>query len=599
MSYRAPVDDLLFAMRRAAGAAAFEPGGLYADLDAATAAATLEQAAKFAETALLPLDPIGDREGVTFAAGAVATATGWREAYALWVEGGWNALAAPPAHGGMGLPLLLAAACTEIWNAANIAFALCPLLGQGAIEAMEIHASEALKSAYLPKMISGEWTATMTLTEPQSGSDLAHLRTRAERAGDGSYRLFGQKIFITYGEHDLAENIVHLVLARLPDAPAGTRGISLFLAPKFLPGPDGRPGERNDLRCVGVERKLGIHGSPTCTMSYGDGGGAIAFLVGRENEGLACMFTMMNNARLSVGLQGVGLAERATQKALAYARERRQGRGPSGDPAPIIEHPDVVRMVMTMKAKTAAARAICYLTAAAMDRARRLEGEAAEAAQERAGLLTPLAKAYSTDIGVEVASLGVQVHGGMGFIEETGAAQLSRDVRITPIYEGTNGIQAIDLVTRKLRLSKGAAVWREIDDMRADIDALAASNEAVFVNIAGRAAAAVDAFERATDFLSAAVDPHGQEALAGATPYLRLFALARGVTLLGAGALAAHRAAAAEAATHNRIVTARFFADNLAVAAEGLERAIVGGGESIIAGLALLSCGGDRTSGRD
>jgi len=591
MSYRAPLDDLLFAMRRAAGRAAFEPGGLYADLDEATAAATLQEAAKFAETALLPLDRIGDRLGVTLTDGVVATAPGWREAYSLWVEGGWNALAAPPAHGGMGLPLLLAAACTEIWNAANISFALCPLLGQGAIEAMEIHASEALKSAYLPKMISGEWTATMNLTEPQAGSDLSHLRTRAERAGDGSYRLFGQKIFITYGEHDLAENIVHLVLARLPDAPAGTRGISLFLVPKFLPDADGRPGGRNDVRCVGVEHKLGIHGSPTCTMAYGEAGGAIGFLVGGENEGLACMFTMMNNARLSVGLQGVGLAERATQTALAFARERRQGRASATapDPAPIVAHPDVARMLMTMKAKTAAARAICYLTAAAMDRARRLEGSEAAAARERAGLLTPLAKAYSTDIGVEVASLGVQVHGGMGFIEETGAAQLLRDVRITPIYEGANGVQAIDLVIRKLRLSKGAALWREIDDMRDDIEALAASNDAVFVNIAQRAAEAVDAFERATDFLSAAVDLRGLEALAGATPYLRLFALARGVTLLGAGALAAHRAGGAEAATQNRVVTARFFADNLAVAAQGLERAVVGGGDSIIAGLALLS----------
>lgn len=591
MPYRAPIDDLLFAMRRAAGEAAFAPGGLYADLDAATAAATLEEAAKFAENALAPLDRVGDRDGVNFSAGTVTTAPGWREAYSLWVEGGWNALSAPPGHGGIGLPLLLAAACTEIWNAANISFALCPLLGQGAIEAMEIHASEALKSAYLPKMISGEWPATMNLTEPQAGSDLAHLRTRAERAGDGSYRLFGQKIFITYGEHDLSENIIHLVLARLPDAPAGTRGISLFLAPKFLPEPDGRPGARNDVRCVGIERKLGIHGSPTCTMSYGDTGGAVAFLVGRENEGLACMFAMMNNARLSVGLQGVGLAERATQTALAYARERRQGRGPSGDPAPIVEHPDVVRMLLTMKAQTAAARGICYLTAASLDRARRLEGAQAQAAQERAGLLTPLAKAYSTDIGCEVASLGVQIHGGMGFIEETGAAQLLRDARITPIYEGTNGIQAIDLVTRKLRLSKGAAVWQEIDDMRADIDAMAASNDALFVAMSRRAAAAVDAFERATDFLSATPDPRGPETLAGATPYLRLFALARGVTLLGAGALAARRAG--DAAAQNRIVTARFFADNLAVAAEGLERAIIDGGDSVGAGLALLSSGGD------
>jgi alkylation response protein AidB-like acyl-CoA dehydrogenase len=591
MAYRAPIDDLLFAMRRAAGETGFAPGGLYADLDESTARATLEEASKFAENALLPLDRAGDRAGLRLSDGEVTTAPGWRDAYRQWVEGGWNALAAGPAHGGMGLPLLLAAACTEIWNSANISFALCPLLGQGAIEAMEAHASEQLKSVYLPKMISGEWTATMNLTEPHAGSDLSQLRTRAERAGDGSYRVTGQKIFITYGEHDLAPNILHFVLARLPDAPAGTRGISLFLVPKFLPDTDGNPGERNDLRCAGLERKLGIHAAPTCTMAYGDRGGARAFLVGAENAGLACMFTMMNNARLSVGLQGVGLAEKATQAALAYARERLQGRAPNGgpDPAPIIAHPDVARMLMTMKAHTAAARAICFATAAALDRARRLEGAAAREAEERAGLLTPLAKAYSTDIGVEVASLGIQVHGGMGFIEETGAAQILRDARITPIYEGTNGIQAIDLVTRKLRLSGGAAIWREIDDMRADIDVLAANASAVFANLATRAAAAVDALERATDFLFSLADPRGVEALAAATPYLRLFGLARGVTLLGAAALAAHRADGADAGVEEKIVLARFYGDNIAVEAEGAERAVVTGSDSVAAALALFS----------
>jgi acyl-CoA dehydrogenase len=591
MAYRAPIDDLLFAMRRAAGETGFAPGGLYADLDESTARATLEEAAKFAENALLPLDRAGDRAGLRLSDGEVTTAPGWRDAYRQWVEGGWNALAAGPAHGGMGLPLLLAAACTEIWNSANISFALCPLLGQGAIEAMEAHASEQLKSVYLPKMISGEWTATMNLTEPHAGSDLSQLRTRAERAGDGTYRVTGQKIFITYGEHDLAPNILHFVLARLPDAPAGTRGISLFLVPKFLPDADGNPGERNDLRCAGLERKLGIHAAPTCTMAYGDRGGARAFLVGAENAGLACMFTMMNNARLSVGLQGVGLAEKATQAALAYARERLQGRAPNGgpDPAPIIAHPDVARMLMTMKAHTAAARAICFVTAAALDRARRLEGAAAREAEERAGLLTPLAKAYSTDIGVEVASLGIQVHGGMGFIEETGAAQILRDARITPIYEGTNGIQAIDLVTRKLRLSGGAAIWREIDDMRADIDVLAANASAVFANLATRAAAAVDALERATDFLFSLADPRGVEALAAATPYLRLFGLARGVTLLGAAALAAHRSDGADAGVEEKIVLARFYGDNIAVEAEGAERAVVTGSDSVAAALALFS----------
>jgi alkylation response protein AidB-like acyl-CoA dehydrogenase len=593
MAYRAPIDDLLFAMRQAAGNAGFAPSGLYADLDESTARATLEEAAKFAENALLPLDHAGDRAGLRFEGGEVATAPGWREAYRQWVEAGWNALAAGPAHGGMGLPLLLAAACTEIWNSANISFALCPLLGQGAIEAMEAHASAELKALYLPKMISGEWTATMNLTEPHAGSDLSHLRARAERAGDGSYRVTGQKIFITYGEHDLAPNILHFVLARLPDAPAGTRGISLFLVPKFLPDAEGNPGERNDLRCAGIERKLGIHAAPTCTMAYGDHGGARAFLVGAENAGLACMFTMMNNARLSVGLQGVGLAERATQTAIAYARERLQGRAPNGgaDPAPIIAHPDVARMLMTMKAHTAAARAICFCTAAALDRARRLEGEAARAAEERAGLLTPLAKAYSTDIGVEVASLGIQVHGGMGFIEETGAAQILRDARITPIYEGTNGIQAIDLVTRKLRLSEGAAVWREIDDMRADIAALSVADNPVFDNLASFATVAVDAFERATDFLFSLAEPRGVEALAAATPYLRLFGLARGATLLGAAALAAHRADHADPANEEKIIIARFYGDNLAAGAEGLERAVVLGGDSVAAALAMFSRG--------
>ena len=331
MSYRAPLDDMLFALRLAAGDGALGANGLYADLGDGVAEATLAEAAKFAQEQLLPLDRIGDRAGARFFEGAVTTPPGWRDAYAQWIAGGWNSLAAAPEHGGLGLPAILNAACTEIWNGANMAFALCPLLGQGAIEAIEAHASDALKEVYLGRLISGEWTATMNLTEPQAGSDLSLLRARAERNDDGSYRLFGQKIFITYGEHDLSDNIVHLVLARLPGAPAGTRGISLFLAPKFLPDASGGFTRRNDLRCAGIEHKLGVNGSPTCTMVYGDAGGATAFLVGEENKGLACMFTMMNNARLAVGLQGVALAERATQQALAYARERRQGRGESGE----------------------------------------------------------------------------------------------------------------------------------------------------------------------------------------------------------------------------------------------------------------------------
>ena len=586
MSYRAPQDDLLFAMRMAAGGA-FEAGGIYADLADGVAEATLAEAAKFAEGSLLPLDAIGDRIGAKFSEGVVTTALGWREAYAQWIEGGWNALAAAPEHGGLGLPILLNAALTEIWNAANMAFALCPLLGFGAIEAIEAHASEALKETYLAKLISGEWTATMNLTEPQAGSDLSGLRTRAEPVGDGSYRLFGQKIFITYGEHDLSDNIVHLVLARLPDAPAGTRGISLFLAPKFLPDEGGAFTQPNDLRCAGIEHKLGVHGSPTCAMVFGDEGGAVGYLIGEANKGLSCMFTMMNNARLCVGVQGVAIAERAMQGAVAFARERRQGRAHgAAETSAIIEHPDVARMLLTMASYTAAARAICCETAAALDLARRA-GDASRAneAEERAGLLTPVAKAFSTDIGNEVASLGVQVFGGMGFIEETGAAQLMRDVRIAAIYEGTNGIQAIDLVMRKLRLSGGGALRREIDDMRVIVRDAAATGDASFGAMADRAREAVEALGAASDHMLRAIDPRPQDALAGATPYLRLFGLARGATLLLKGALVAQRD---NDAAERRIALARFFSENLAVAAPGLARAVIHGAGSVIAARAAL-----------
>jgi len=591
MTYRAPLDDMLFALRLAAGEGAFAEGALYHDLADGVAEATLGEAAKFAEGSLHPLDRVGDRIGARWDDGAVTTAPGWREAYAQWIEGGWNALAAPPDHGGMGLPALLGAACNELWNSANMSFALCPLLGYGAIEAMEAHASEALKETYLRRMISGEWTATMNLTEPQAGSDLALLRSRAEPVGDGSYKIFGQKIFITYGEHDLTGNIVHLVLARLADAPAGTRGISLFLAPKFLPDANGVFTKRNDIRCAGIEHKLGIHGSPTCTMVFGDAGGAIGYLIGEENKGLACMFTMMNSARLAVGLQGVAMAERATQAALAYARERRQGRGPSGDAAPIVEHSDVARMLLTMTALTAAARAICYETAAAADRARRSSGGEARLANERAGLLTPIAKAFSTDIGNEVASLGVQVFGGMGFIEETGVAQLFRDARIAPIYEGTNGIQAIDLVGRKLKLGDAAALRSELDDMLAIVRS--ATSDAGLHGVAVRAGEAVESFRATSDHLLRLIDDstHGGNLppvalYAGATPYLRLFALARGATLLLKGALHAERAGAADAARRRAI--ARFFVDNIAVAAPGLARIVVDGAESLTEAQAFL-----------
>jgi alkylation response protein AidB-like acyl-CoA dehydrogenase len=575
MTYRAPLPDILFALRLAAGPGAFEPDGIYGDLSGGLAEQTLREAAVFAEEQLLPLDRRGDLVGARYAEGAVATAPGWREAYARWREGGWNAIAAAPEYGGLGLPSLLNAACTEIWNAANISFALCPLLGHGAIEALEAHAVDALKDVYLRRIVSGEWTATMNLTEPQAGSDLALLRTRAERAADGSYRLSGQKIFITYGEHDLTPNIVHLVLARLPDAPAGTKGISLFLAPKFLPDATGAFTRRNGLRCAGVEHKLGVRASPTCTMIYED---AVGYLVGEENNGLACMFTMMNNARLAVGLQGVGLAERATQAALDYARERKQGRAPGATKtSAIVEHPDVARMLLTMASLTAASRAICFETAAAIDRAHR-DGDTARAkhANERASLLTPVAKAFPTDIANETTSLVIQVFGGMGYIEETGVAQLMRDARICAIYEGTNGIQANDLVLRKLPMSDGAALRREIDDMRM----IAQDSDYAAVG------AAVDALAEASDHLLRKGRQAPADALAGATPYLRLFALARGATLLEKGARLARRENDPDAGRHETL--AHFFAKNIAVAAPGLARMVTEGAPSITEASAML-----------
>ena len=432
MTYRAPVSDMIFAMNHAAGLQSGIESGVYADLADGMAETMLNEAAKFAENVLNPLHRDGDRIGAKWADGVVTTPPGWIDAYRQFVEGGWQSMTGGADHGGMGLPQVLLAGCLDMWSAANMAFMLGPVLTFGAIDALEAHASDEIKHTYLEKMISGVWPATMNLTEPGAGSDLNPLRTKAERQPDGTYRISGQKIFITYGEHDMAENIVHLVLARLPDAPGGTKGISLFVVPKFLVNADGSLGARNDVRCAGIEHKMGIHGSPTCIMVYGDAGGATGYLVGEENKGLACMFTMMNDARLATGLQGVAIGEASYQHALAYAQERKQGRaeGASGL-APIIAHPDVKRMLMTMKALTESARAICYLTAGVIDRSRREADPAArKAAGDRAGLLTPIAKAYSGDIGNEVSSLGVQVHGGMGFIEETGAAQFMRDSRI-------------------------------------------------------------------------------------------------------------------------------------------------------------------------
>jgi alkylation response protein AidB-like acyl-CoA dehydrogenase len=587
MSYGAPVADIAFALKHGAGLSAVLARG--GDLTAEDVDAVLQEAGRFATEVLAPLNAVGDRHGTPFKDGAITMPPGWKEAYAAWVAAGWNAVSAPVQWGGQGLPHALNAACIEMWNSASMAFGIGPVLTMGAAEALAAYGSEQLKSTYLPKLVSGEWMGTMQLTEPQAGSDVGALRTKAERAADGSYRISGSKIFITYGEHELTDNIIHFVLARLPDAPAGNRGISLFLVPKFLVNADGSLGARNDVRAHSIEHKLGIHASPTCTMVYGDQGGAVGYLVGEENRGLACMFTMMNLARLAVGLQGVGIAERATQQALAYARDRKQGRavGTAGaGPSAIIAHPDVKRMLLTMRALTAAARSICYATAGAIDESHR-NGDAAKQADARAALLTPVAKAFSTDIGIEVASLGVQVHGGMGFIEETGAAQHLRDARIAAIYEGTNGIQALDLVTRKLPLGGGAAVRSYLDELRSTVAAVQAANDPSFGAPGARLSEAVESLARATEWLLARLDDQPQAAMAGATPYLRMFGHAAGGCMLADEALAAIRLAEHEPA--GRVAIARFFAENVAVLSGGLEHAVTEGADAVLGAESVLA----------
>jgi acyl-CoA dehydrogenase len=499
MMYQPPLPQILLALQTA--------GQLEArDISASDAEAILGEAGRFAAERIAPLNRVGDQKSAKLVDGHVVTPPGWQQTYADWSAGGWNGLAGAEQFGGQGLPFVMAAACAEMWNAASLAFALCPLLTMGAVEAITAHASDELKQRYLPKLMSGEWSGTMNLTEPQSGSDLSQLRCKARPGGDGRYRISGSKIYITYGDHDLTSNIAHLVLARLEGAPEGTKGISLFLVPKILPD-----GTANDLRCHSLEHKLGIHGSPTCTMIYGDGGGATGWLIGEENRGLNCMFTMMNNARLLVGVQGVALADRAMQAAFAYARERKQGRSARGDNSTIIQHPDVKRMLLDMRAKTAAARMLCMATAAAID----------SGATARASLLTPLAKAYATDIAVEVTSSAVQVHGGMGFIEDTGVAQYYRDARILPIYEGTNGIQAIDLVTRKLVMENGRTVSEALD-----------ACHAALIPVVGEGVA-TELVSRLRSLTLQLMEKDAASSLAAATPYARALA-----TLVAAGFLA-------------------------------------------------------------
>src|ERR1700755_2315789 len=592
MTYRAPINDILLALNHGAGLKAAIEAGHYGEFDADITEAVLEEAGKFATDVLAPLNQVGDEHGIKLDDGKVTTAPGWPDAYKRWTEGGWNAVSGPEDFGGQGLPLAINAACTEIWSASNIAFGLCPLLTASAIEALDAHGSDELKKIYLEKLVTGAWTGTMQLTEAQAGSDVGALRTRAEKQADGTYRIKGTKIFITYGEHDMTDNIVHFVLARMPDAPAGTKGSSLFLVPKFMVHADGSLGERNDIYSSGIEHKLGMHAAPTCTMTMGDKGGAIGYLIGEENRGMLCMFTMMNQARLGVGLEGVGIADRAYQQALAFAQERRQGRavGKTGDGSDaIIVHPDVKRTLMQMRALTAASRTICYATAVALDvAARATDAKVRADAAARGALLTPIAKAFSTDIGNEVTSLGVQVHGGMGFIEETGAAQHYRDARITSIYEGTNGIQSIDLVTRKLAANGGASVWALLDELSAIVKQVEVSNDPAFGTTGAKLRDALGSLERTSRWLLEGVNSAPNDALAGATPYLRLFGSTLGGCMLANEALAA-RGLGESASDPQRYVTlARFFAENISVQAGSLERTVTDSADAVNGADAVL-----------
>ncbi len=579
MTYAAPIRQIRFALQSIVGMDRLYGCPAFPDFNDEIAAAVLDEAGRFANEVIAPLNQVGDREGANVQNGRVRLATGFAEAYRGFVAAGWGGVTGPVDHGGQGLPHVLGLAVQELWHGACMSFGLCPLLSQGAIEALTAHGSDQQRATYLPKLVSGEWTGTMNLTEPQAGSDVGALTTRAFPAGDGSYRIQGTKIYITWGEHEAADNIIHLVLARLPDAPPGTRGISLFLVPKFLVNTDGSLGARNDLRCVGLEHKLGIHGSPTCVMAYGDGGGATGYLIGAENKGMSAMFTMMNSARLGIGMQGVGIAERSYQQALAFARERRQGK-PFGlqhevrEMSPIISHADVRRMLLTQKSMIEAGRAICLANALAIDMARHAEtAEARNAAKAREELLTPISKAWCTDMAVTVTSIGVQVHGGMGFIEETGAAQHYRDARIAPIYEGTNGIQSIDLIGRKLSLERGAAVHHFLDEIR-ETARLCAAGPSALKAIGKEIEAAHRACHDATTWLQTTFRTSPASALPGSAPYLQMMGLLSGAHYLARGALAATlQADERDADTrllNARISVAQFFAEQVLPMAVGL-----------------------------
>src|SRR3989454_4196695 len=559
-AYRAPLKDMRFVLNELAGLGdvAKLPG--YGEASPDTVDAILEEASKFASGVLDPINYSGDQEGSKWADGAVKTPKGFREAYKQFCEGGWNALPFEAEWGGQGLPRLVSTPVQEMWKSSNMSFSLCPLLTQGAIEALLLRGSPELQRRYLPKMVEGSWTGTMNLTEPQAGSDLSLVRTRAERQAD-HFLISGQKIFITYGEHDMAENIVHLVLARTPEAPEGVKGISLFVVPKFVPNADGTPGKRNGAKCASIEHKLGIHASPTAVMVYDK---AVGYVVGEENRGLEYMFIMMNAARFAVGLEGVAIAERAFQRALAFSRERLQGRDlvAGGKTVPIIRHPDVRRMLMLMKSQAEAMRALAYTTAAAMDFAHK-SGNPVERKRHQAyvDLMIPVVKGWSTETGIEIASLGVQVHGGMGFVEETGAAQYLRDARITTIYEGTTGIQAMDLVGRKIAREGGATAKAWIAQLKQFETQLSRSNNENLVALKNQFSPSVQALADCVEFIVASSAKDPRPAFAGAVPFLKLMGIVAGGWQMGRAAPGAERTlhSGDRSFLEAKIATARFY----------------------------------------
>ena len=588
--YAAPIRDMKFVLKELIGLDDISALPGCEEVTADLVDAVLEEAGKFASGVLDPLNRGGDKVGAKLANHVVTAAPGFKDAFAQYAQGGWPGLDCDPQYGGQGLPHIVSAKTSEIWNSANMAFALCPMLTTGVIAALMRHGSQAQKDTYLPNLVSGKWTGTMNLTEPQAGSDLSAVRARAVPEGS-HYRIHGTKIFITWGEHDVTENILHMVLARTPDAPEGVKGISLFLVPKFLVNADGSLGKRNDVKCVSIEHKLGIHGSPTCVMAYGDGEGAIGYLIGEENRGLEFMFTMMNFARLEVGIEGVAIAERAYQHALDYAKTRVQGREigvKQGQRVSIIRHPDVRRMLMSMKAQIEAMRALATLASFHLDKALRHTDRAErDRSQAMFDLLTPIVKGWCTEQSIEIASMGVQVHGGMGFIEETGAAQNLRDARITTIYEGTTGIQANDLVGRKIAYEKGMTAKALIAEMRALDGELAKASHPALTVIRVALAKGVEALDEATNWLLATFPKDMKAASAGAVPFLKLFGTVAGGWLMAKAALISKQRLDAGNGDFDfyraKIGTARFFAEHVLPLAPTYKDQIVHGSQSILA----------------